>query len=620
MSSTPLLLVLLIIFAATAADAAGPDRMSERVQACTGCHGDQGRAEAGVYYPSLAGKPAEYLYRQLRHFREGRRRHRIMEALLQPLGDAYLREIAQHFSSTPATATRRTPMPEAEISTIAERLVRHGAPDRDIPPCMDCHGERLSGQLPAIPGLLGLDAEYIAAQLGAWRSGVRSSGPMDCMEQIAGRLNLTEIASLAHWLAAQAVAKQAPEAPDSRPLSVPCESDSPLPPHTQSAAPATTESPRQSRVSDGEYLARAGNCLSCHTPVGEKSPAGGRGISTPFGTVYSSNLTPDFETGIGRWTSDQFHAALQQGVAPDGRLLYPAFPYPHYRHLSRDDSDAMFAYFRSLPPVYRRARPHALRFPFNTQWALWLWRTLFLSDTPLDEAPDRSQDWHRGRYLVEGLGHCGSCHGDRNALGGMRSGRELAGGPMPDGQWWAPSLRPSRTSSERQALRELLSSGTTAHQVATGPMAEVIRSSLQYLSERDIEAMLVYLDGIEPVEPTAERALPVSESLRKRQMQSGARIYQRECAGCHGEDGQGEAYVYPALAGNETVLMASPRNALRIIRFGGFAPSTQSVPYPFGMPPFSNSLNRAETAAVLTYIRNAWGNAASAVSPVQIDR
>ena len=193
-------------------------------------------------------------------------------------------------------------------------------------------------------------------------------------------------------------------------------------------------------IARGEYLAQAGDCIACHTARGGVPYAGGRGIETPFGTVYAPNLTPDPQTGLGRWSASDFWRALHNGRSRDGRLLYPVFPYPNYTRVVRADSDAMYAYLRSLPPVVQASPPHTLGFPFNLQASLAIWRALYFKPGVYTADPARPAEWNRGAYLVEGLGHCNACHSSRNALGAPVGPLDLAGGLIPVQNWYAPSL------------------------------------------------------------------------------------------------------------------------------------------------------------------------------------
>lgn len=371
-------------------------------------------------------------------------------------------------------------------------------------------------------------------------------------------------------------------------------------------------------VARGAYLARIGDCASCHTRVGGVEYAGGRAIETPFGAVFAPNLTPDDETGLGRWSADEFWRALHNGRSRDGRLLYPAFPYTDYTLVTREDSDAIFSYLRSLTPVAQVTPVHALRFPYSTQSALAVWRALYFRPGTWAAHDRMSAEWNRGAYLVQGLGHCGACHTPRGVLGGPRRDLPLAGAVVPEGHWWAPSLvSPSQAGLadwSNAAVQELLTTGVSAHAGVSGPMAEVVFASLQYLTPADARAMATYL-----------RALPQDEShplsMRRASasvLEQGKRVYADQCAQCHGEEGEGKAGAFPALAGNRAVLLAEPLNLIQIVLRGGYLPATAGNPYPYGMPPFRHHLADADIAAVLSYVRSSWGNEAAAIEPMDV--
>lgn len=377
------------------------------------------------------------------------------------------------------------------------------------------------------------------------------------------------------------------------------------------------------QIERGAYLARAGNCVACHTQAGQAPYAGGRPIGTPFGEVFSTNLTPDPETGLGSWTPGEFWRAMHHGRSRDGRLLYPAFPYTSYTRVSRQDSDAIFAYLQSLAPVQAPRREPALRFPYNTQFALRAWRALYFRPGEYRQDTQRTPEWNRGAYLVEGLGHCNACHTARNALGGIELDRNYGGGPIPSLGWEAPPLAPAGLMSDAQAAEmvELLQAGTSRHGVATGPMAEVVLHSLQHLQTTDLAAMVSYIRSLPPAAGApAPRRPRVSEARRQELMRQGEPIYREHCADCHGDRGQGRDYVYPALAGNRMLTGASAGNAIRSVLMGGYGPSTATHPRPHGMPSFAQRLTPEEIAAVLTYARGSWGNQATAVSPVEVER
>lgn len=389
-------------------------------------------------------------------------------------------------------------------------------------------------------------------------------------------------------------------------------------------APASPVDDAQGQIARGRYLAMAGNCGACHTTRGGAAFAGGRGIDTPFGTVYSSNITPDLDTGIGRWTSADFWRAMHHGRSRDGRLLYPAFPYPNYTLVTREDADAIHAYLRTLAPVRAPNRPHALRFPYNSQLSLRVWRLLFFSPGTFQPRPDRSAEWNRGAYLVQGLGHCDACHAPRNAFGATQGRFELGGGLIPMLGWYAPSLRSGREAGvadwDPRDVVALLKTGVSPKGSVIGPMAEVVYRSTQHLSTQDLGAIASFLislpesshppDG-SPAE-TPERLVTV--------LAQGRRLYQTHCEDCHGKNGEGAHGKYPFLAGNRAVTMTVPANVIRVVLLGGFPPGTAGNPRPYGMPPFAPFLKDDEVAAIVTYIRNAWGNRAGAVSPPEVDR
>lgn len=372
-------------------------------------------------------------------------------------------------------------------------------------------------------------------------------------------------------------------------------------------------------VQRGAYLARAGNCMGCHSSPGGPAFAGGNAIETPFGTVYASNLTPDDETGLGRWNASHFWRAMHNGRSKDGRLLYPAFPYPNYTQVTREDSDAIFAFLRSLPPVRQAAPAHELRWPYSSQAALAVWRALYF--TPGTYVPDPSQtaEWNRGAYLVRGLGHCAACHTARNALGAPGES-DLGGGQIPMQNWYAPSLAsPSEAGVADWSTAEiaaLLKNGTTPRASVLGPMAEVVLHSTQHLGDADLASMAVFLRTL----PQEKAQPPAPAALRTEVAQLGAKLYGKHCAQCHGAQGEGVPGAYPALAGNRAVTMRSTANLVQIVLNGGFSPATAGNPRPFGMPPYVLVLDDAQTAAVLSHIRNAWGNRADAVSQLDVAR
>ena len=384
-----------------------------------------------------------------------------------------------------------------------------------------------------------------------------------------------------------------------------------LPPDADAPANAT---PMQ--IERGRYLALAGNCAGCHTVRGGAAYAGGLGIGTPFGTVYASNLTPDPAHGIGSWSAAHFWRAMHNGRSKDGRLLYPAFPYPSFTRVTREDSDALYAYLRSVPAVATPNTPHRLRFPYDTQAALAVWRALSFTPATFVANDAQSSEWNRGAYLVEGLGHCIACHGARNVLGATQDKRGLSGGLIAGENWYAPSLTSKREASvadwESRHIVALLKNGTAPGASVSGPMADVVFRSTQHLSDADVTAMAVYLKKLPDRTPAPTETPPQRRDAGA--LERGARIYDQRCAYCHGDAGQGIPGAYPPLAGNRAVNLETSVNLIQMVRQGGFLPATAGNPRPFGMPPFGHVLDDNEIADVLTYVRGAWGNDAPAVT------
>ncbi|HEX8873729.1 MAG TPA: cytochrome c [Nitrosospira sp.] len=390
----------------------------------------------------------------------------------------------------------------------------------------------------------------------------------------------------------------------------------------------------------GEYLARVGNCMGCHTAQDGRPYAGGRSLSTPFGTFVTPNITPDKATGIGKWSADDFWKAMHEGKSRDGRPLYPAFPYTEYTKVTREDSDAIFTHLQALRPVAQNNPPNQIKPPYNLQPLLSLWRSVYFKPGIYQPQPGKSAEWNRGAYLVQGLGHCSACHEERNPITGAwgaAGGETLGGGQIMGSNWYAPSLTSSQEAGTAEwrieEIVQLLTTGVSARATTSGPMAEVIGHSLQYLTKEDARAMAVYLKSLSDnktarpskfmpltrADASGSTAPALSEQVRD-WLQQGAKIYKEHCEDCHGASGQGAPGVYPPLAGNRGVTMTPPVNAIRSILNGGYPPSTSGNPFPYGMPPFAQVLNDAEVALVLSYIRNAWGNGASLVTAEQIDK
>lgn len=391
--------------------------------------------------------------------------------------------------------------------------------------------------------------------------------------------------------------------------------DEPAPGQAANAAHTTAQ-----QVARGAYLVRAGNCIGCHTERGGVPFAGGRAIETPFGTVFSSNLTPDAAHGLGAWDSAAFWRALHNGRSRDGRLLYPAFPYPNYTLVTREDSDAMFAYLRSLPAAARANTPHRLRWPYSTQPALAVWRALYFTPGSHEAEGSRSAEWNRGAYLVRGLGHCSACHTTRNLLGASSDMMDLSGGLIPMQNWYAPSLTSPAEAGvadwQPGEVERLLRTGVSPRGTVLGPMAEVVLQSTQYLDDADLRAMAAYLQSL----PQSALPAPAPVQPAVPTLERGGKLYADHCAQCHGDKGQGVAGAYPPLARNRAVNLPVTANLVQVVLHGGFPPATAGNPRPFGMPPYAMVMGDADTAAVLTFLRASWGNQAAPVSELDVAR
>jgi mono/diheme cytochrome c family protein len=375
----------------------------------------------------------------------------------------------------------------------------------------------------------------------------------------------------------------------------------------------------------GAYLSRAGNCMGCHTAKDGVSFAGGRRMHTSFGIFITPNITPDKKTGIGHWSKQDFWLALHRGESRDGRMLYPSFPYTEYTKVTRKDTDAIFDYLMSLSPVSKDNPSSKIFFPYNLKPLLYFWRKLYFKEGVFKPDNSKSKGWNRGAYLVQGLGHCSACHSSRNLLGASQK-EKFIGKKMTGANWYAPSLT-SRLEAgsgelEINEITEFLTSGITKSAVASGHMATIIRQSLQFMLPEDIRAIAIYLQSIgkENSDIAPAESFPVlSKNIRSRLVQGG-KLYKQYCEDCHQSSGRGVPGIYPSLAGNRSVTMASPLNTILSVMNGGFPPTTIGNPRPYGMPPFQQIFQDEEIALVVSYIRNTWGNHSSLVTEIDIER
>jgi mono/diheme cytochrome c family protein len=371
-------------------------------------------------------------------------------------------------------------------------------------------------------------------------------------------------------------------------------------------------------IARGRYLAVLGDCAACHTDPGGRPYAGGEAIETPFGIVDSANITPDVETGIGSWSDDDFVSALQKGKGKDGVRLYPAMPYPYFAKMSRDDILAIRAYLDTLEPVHQRVRTNQLPFPFKLRIGMAFWNAMFFDGTPFEPVAGKSADWNRGAFLLQGPGHCGACHTPKNFLGGDKSGDALQGATLQG--WFAPDLTGDKRSGlgswSSDDIVAYLKSGQNAHASATGAMAQVIADSTSQMRDDDLKAIATYLKD----QPAPRQSTPQAIAASDPVMKTGQAVYVDNCSACHGRDGAGVAKLFPPLKGSATVQSADPTTLGRVLLHGAQNVATATAPTSPSMPAFGWKLTDPQAAAVLTYVRNSWGNAAPAVDVGQVSK
>jgi mono/diheme cytochrome c family protein len=362
----------------------------------------------------------------------------------------------------------------------------------------------------------------------------------------------------------------------------------------------------------GKALVAAGDCVACHTAPGGMPFAGGLALQTPFGAIMTPNITPDNATGIGSWSADDFARAMHEGKRPGGTRLYPAFPYTYYTKVTRADSDAIFAYLRSLDPASNSVNRNTLPFPFNIRASMAGWNALFFAPGEFKPDPNRSEEFNRGAYLVEGLGHCGACHTPLNAFGANKTDKYLQGGQVDN--WTAPNItNDAQAGLGKWSVDEVvqyLKTGQARGAIASGPMKDVVENSTAHMPDADLKAMAVYLKergaaGSPPPSPVA------ADDAR---MKMGEAVYVDTCMACHVRNGSGIEHVFPKLAGNTVVNQDDPASLVRIVIAGGRAAATDKWPTGPAMPSLGFRLNDEQIAAVVTYVRNSFGNAAAPVT------
>lgn len=391
--------------------------------------------------------------------------------------------------------------------------------------------------------------------------------------------------------------------------------------------------PQKGLVGQGEYLARAGDCFACHT-ADKGQFAGGLPMEsgTPVGIIYSTNITPDKATGIGDYTLQDFDNAVRYGVRKDGKSLYPAMPYPSFTVTTDQDIEALYAYFmHSVQPINNANRPVSASWPFSVRWPLNAWRLMFAPQvSPFIPPANASEEMARGAYLVEGLGHCGACHTPRNMTmvekAFNNNSKDFLSGGQPMEGWHAINLRGDYIdglgSFSDEQLFMLLKTGRNDTSTVYGSMSEVVQESLQYLSDDDLKAIVIYLKSLSPVssdnQPFVYDSTVYTALYNGDASKQGAMTYMDHCAACHRTDGKGYAQTFPALSGNPSVQSPDPSSIISIVLRGSTIHGTKATPTAYTMPGYAWRLNDKEVADVVNFIRTSWGNNAATVKPEQV--
>tara|TARA_B110000438_G_scaffold229952_1_gene224848 strand:- start:529 stop:1827 length:1299 start_codon:yes stop_codon:yes gene_type:complete len=382
--------------------------------------------------------------------------------------------------------------------------------------------------------------------------------------------------------------------------------------------------------SRGEYVARAANCVACHTLPDGPALAGGLEMATPLGNIYATNITPDKETGIGNYTLADFDASVRQGVAKDGHRLYPAMPYPSYAKITDEDIAAMYDYFMNSVPAVKYSPPeNKIPWPLNIRWPLAVWNILFFDDDVYEADESKSDAWNRGAYLVQGLGHCGACHTPRglafNERGYDEDDSEFLAGAFLD-NWYASDLTQSNRAGlgrwSKEDVATYLKTGRNIHSTAFGTMDEVIINSTQFLTDDDNDAMATYLVSLSAANDDGDYVYDDSTYalLRstERRSKSGALLYMQQCESCHVDSGNGYPPYMPPMAGNPPVMDPDPASLINIVLNGSSRLVVDGTPDAYRMPGYRTMLSDQQIADIVTFVRQGWGNNASVVGTADV--
>lgn len=387
----------------------------------------------------------------------------------------------------------------------------------------------------------------------------------------------------------------------------------------------TAQAPSQDLIRRGEYVARQADCVACHSLPNGRPFAGGLEMGTPLGSIFATNITPDRKSGIGNYSLADFDRAIRDGVAPGGRRLYPAMPYPSYVKMNDDDIRALYAFFmHGVSAAERPNRESGIKWPMNVRWPLALWNLVFTEGGTYAQKPERDEQWNRGAYLVQAAGHCGSCHTPRGLAmneKGLDEGSPLyLSGALLDG-WYAPSLRQdSNTGLGRWSEDDIfgfLKNGRNQHAVVFGSMTEAYNNSLQFMTDEDLRAISHYLKAL-PGDPARDgppwqyMQTPVDRS------RPGAQIFAANCSFCHGPDGRGQNQWIPPLAGAASSLTSENASQINVTLNGALRVVTAGIPDAYRMPPYRAQLSDQEVADVLSYVRSSWGNRGGPVTPAEV--
>lgn len=369
-------------------------------------------------------------------------------------------------------------------------------------------------------------------------------------------------------------------------------------------------------IAKGHYQSVIGDCMACHTKPGGAPFAGGAPLQTPFGALVPPNITPDVETGIGAWSLEDFTRMMKTGIGHKGIRLYPAMPYPNYTLMPENDIAALWAYMKTVQPVENKVEANQLPFPLNIRLLMSGWNMINFSQTDFKPDPNQSEEWNRGAYLVQGPGHCGTCHTPKSMLGADKTSQALQGAALQG--WYAPNITNNSHVGlggwDEADVVKYLKDGANRFTIASGPMAEAVEHSTSKMTDSDIKAIAVYLKNLSDNNGKA----PAPLAADSREVRNGARIYHDNCSACHGGNGEGAAYLFPALANSSIVQQPNTETLAHIVLAGSQAVHTPTAPTTPAMPSLAWRLNDQQVADVLTFIRNSWGNAAAKVSPSDV--